>query len=91
MKDETLVLSDDSLSIAATEARHPLESAHGVQGHDEQADIDAGHGTPHHAQLHTGVDSVGWHRVIGPTVGDVSSEPLMTKGDVVFIEDHTTL
>ena len=42
----TLILRDDRLAVAAAEARHPLEPPLGVQGHDEELQIQGGHLLP---------------------------------------------
>ena len=72
-----LLLGDDGLPVAATEARHPLESADTVQGDDQQAEVDLPHLSPDQHELVAGVHPVGGHRVVWPTVGDIPdiSEP----------------
>ena len=87
-----MILSDGSMSIAPAEARHPLESAHIVEGHNDNTDVDLLHLQPHQLQLEAGVDSVGRNGVIGTTVGDVSDHSLMTIVSVIIdVVDCTTV
>ena len=68
-----MVLTDDCLSVTATEPRDPLETSHSVERYYQEREVHPPHLVPHHGQLEAGVDPVRRHGVVWAAVGDIPS------------------